>query len=450
MKTGTSMGELARLRYPDGMLIPFRADQLEMVADTQKQITAGSQTLFEATFLAEETLVKVDILTKLPGQAGWHLIEVKSSRRVKKEHIGDAAIQAYILHKSGLKIGKVSILHVNEAYRFPDEEELFKLTEVSDAVHTALLSIPAELDIQRNVLEQPMPPDIPLGRYCLRPEKCPFFDHCWQDIKKPTIYTINNLHKNRELELQNLNVFYLEDIPRDFPLSPKQRKQVDRINKKRVEVDQNSMQDKLNRLRFPIYFFDFETINPALPWVDGMASFEHMPFQFSLHILYEDGTLEHGEYLHLDRSDPHEPLAQSIIDQIGESGSIVVYHAAFEKRVLTALAERLPHFAERLLNMADRLWDLEKIFLEDYFHHRFLGKSSIKVVLPVLVPNLSYAGLAVQNGAEAQIAWLDMVDTPFGDEKEQKIEDLKAYCWQDTIAMVEIYRHLLGTVNSKQ
>ena len=108
--------------------------------------------------------------------------------------------------------------------------------------------------------------------------------------------------------------------------------------------------------------------------------------------------MSHVDFLHTDRSDPHPALVASILEEIGPTGSIIVYHADFEKRVLRKLAERFPDLSEALHNRIDRIWDLEKIFLEDYFHYKFRGKSSIKVILPVLVPRLSYDSLAVQNG----------------------------------------------------
>jgi hypothetical protein len=45
--------------------------------------------------------MRADILERLPSGA-WRLAEVKSTTRVKREHLHDLAIQAYVIGGSGL------------------------------------------------------------------------------------------------------------------------------------------------------------------------------------------------------------------------------------------------------------------------------------------------------------------------------------------------------------
>ena len=73
----------------------------------------------------------------------------------------------------------------------------------------------------------------------------------------------------------------------------------------------------------------------------------------------------------------------------------------------------------------------------------FLGSASIKSVLPVLVPELSYKELGIQEGAAAQRLWMDAVlREKSGIDKEKLFSDLVEYCKMDTLAMVEIWRVL--------
>ena len=75
----------------------------------------------------------------------------------------------------------------------------------------------------------------------------------------------------------------------------------------------------------------------------------------------------------------------------------------------------------------------------------FAGSCSIKSVLPVLVPELSYADLeGVHDGAEAQAAWNNLISLEAGDEKARHAKALREYCALDTFAMVELYRHLIA------
>ena len=86
-----------------------------------------------------------------------------------------------------------------------------------------------------------------------------------------------------------------------------------------------------------------------------------------------------------------------------------------------------------------------KIFSDKlYIHPEFKGRSSIKKVLPVLVPELSYKDLGIQEGMTATIKWFRAVKWENLDdaERQKTFDDLEKYCYLDTLAMVEIYRRL--------
>ncbi|HUM68818.1 MAG TPA: DUF2779 domain-containing protein, partial [Chloroflexota bacterium] len=140
--------------------------------------------------------------------------------------------------------------------------------------------------------------------------------------------------------------------------------------------------------------------------------------------------------------DPRRPLLHSLLDHIGETGSIVVYYAPFEKARLLELADAFPEYAPRLLGMVNRLWDQLDIFKKYYRDYRFGGSNSLKSVLPVVAPALSYQSLAVQNGEQAQTVWEQMIGEGDTAVKDQLAGQLRAYCHLDTLAMVEIHRML--------
>ena len=76
----------------------------------------------------------------------------------------------------------------------------------------------------------------------------------------------------------------------------------------------------------------------------------------------------------------------------------MVVYTTYESRILKSLADFFPEHAERLLSIEDRLWDQAVIFKNHYKHSSFGGSDSLKSVLPVLVPSLSYDALDVQDG----------------------------------------------------
>ena len=79
-----------------------------------------------------------------------------------------------------------------------------------------------------------------------------------------------------------------------------------------------------------------------------------------------------------------------------------------------------------------------------YVNKDFGGSASIKDVLPVLVPSLSYKDNDISDGKTAQRMWMEAVlDGKRNGEKDKILDDLDKYCKLDTLAMVEIYKRLL-------
>ena len=142
-------------------------------------------------------------------------------------------------------------------------------------------------------------------------------------------------------------------------------------------------------------------------------------------------------------SDPRSTVLESLLNHVSPHGSVVVYNASFEKRVLEDLADFFPEHDRSLQSIIDRLWDLLDIFKKHYMHPDFCGSNSLKAVLPVLAPSLDYQDLEVRDGTEAQATWNLMINTENETEKNEWIKRLKAYCKTDTLATVEIYKALL-------
>ncbi|MBK8900295.1 MAG: DUF2779 domain-containing protein [Anaerolineaceae bacterium] len=257
-----------------------------------------------------------------------------------------------------------------------------------------------------------------------------------------TIYDIPRLPVQKERPLQDGCILYLADVPADYPLTAAQRAFVDFHVRKQIQIDRAAIQQALAELQFPLYFFDFETIDHAVPAFDGCNPYQQVPFQYSCHILSEEGTLTHCEYLHTDAGDPRRPLAESLLTHIGESGSLIAYNIHLERGVLHHLADHLPDYAERLRAIANRLWDQLPIFRQHYRDYRFGKSNSLKSVLPVIAPHLSYALLDVSNGTQAQVVWEAMIRQGDTAVKQQRMERLREYCHLDTLAMVEIHHNL--------
>jgi hypothetical protein len=273
---------------------------------------------------------------------------------------------------------------------------------------------------------------------------CPFKETvCWKDIEDLTIYEVINASSLPALEAEG--ILYVKDVPAEqieHTLNKKDRANVLRIQQQRVDIDHEVIQSRLDELVYPIYFLDFESIATAVPLFNSIAPWKQLAFQYSLHILHEDGRLEHREYLHREATDPSEAVAKRLCEDIGDVGSIVVYFANMERGVLNSLRNQFPEYAAALKSMTERLWDLHPIFEKQYRHWKFGSKSSIKVVLPTLVPALSYKELEVQEGGAASLGWLRMIESGDAALKESIAKDLLDYCGLDTLAMVELLQVL--------
>lgn len=442
LRMGQEVDRQARQQFPNGRVIPYCPQPEDMVPLTRQAIAGGAETLFQATFATTDLLVKVDILTRT--DTGWRLIEVKSSASYKPdEHLADVAFQLYVLRQAGVPVTQVSLMHINKAYRHPYLSDLFAMTDVTAEADAFLPQVAADIALMRQLMNQPNTPEVSIGRHCRKPNTCSFHDHCWQGITDLTIYDVPYLKRPKEEQLEAAGIRYVAGIPSDFALGDKRADAlVKRIQQKQIAIDAVAIRAELAKLIYPLYFFDFETIDYAIPPFDGCAPYQKVPFQYSCHILTAGGELTHCDYLHTSAGDPRRALVESLLTHIGPTGHVVAYNADFEGVVLHNLAHQFPEYADQLRGIANRLWDQLAIFRQHYHHHGFGPSNSLKAVLPVIAPGMSYDTLDVQNGEVAQVRWEEMIEQTDTAAKARLYDQLRAYCHQDTLAMVEIHKAL--------
>jgi hypothetical protein len=210
-------------------------------------------------------------------------------------------------------------------------------------------------------------------------------------------------------------------------------------------LDQQMIAEHLKKLKYPLAFLDFETLGYAIPKYDGTRPYQNLPFQYSLHTQQSpDSPLVHYEFLFEKNENPMLALAERLVQDMPYDGSIVVYHQLFENGRLEELSRSFPDLSLDLENMIARLWDLEVPFAKKWFYNPcFNGSSSIKKVLPVMDPDVTYQNLDIQEGGEAQAKYLSFLRDPLSDEDRVKIKnDLLTYCKLDSFAMVRILDEL--------
>ncbi|MGD9045947.1 MAG: DUF2779 domain-containing protein [Desulfobacterales bacterium] len=447
---GHEVGTLATELYPDGVLIdePYYQHKQAVESTLKAMQDPDVKAIYEAAFVYEGVRIRVDILERL-DDGSWNLVEVKSSTSVKDVYYPDVAVQYYVLEGCGLKISGAGILHINNQYIYDgqnlDLNALFAFADLTNETQSMQPDLPSSLAGLKAMLENSEAPEIRPSRHCHKPYDCEFWDHCTKDMPEFWVYHINGIGQSKLDDLAEMGVRDIGDIPETFPMSRIQ----DRIRTcvtRQQEYMSNQLEAQLRDMEYPAHFLDFETIGLALPRYEGTRPYQTIPFQWSDHILYEDGNLRHREYLCNEDKDPREEFTQSLLDALGTEGSIVIY-TSYETGVLNSIVEHFPKYAGELRAVIERFKDLHAIIRNNYYHPRFYGSFSLKYVLPALVPEMRYDKLSIQDGMQASLEYLRMID-PGTDEKEKAPirADLLAYCGQDTLAMIKIRDELLSRV----
>jgi hypothetical protein len=446
---GTNVGVLAQDLFPNGVdASPSSYYKMqESVFKTLEFIKNGKEIIYEATFQFNGVIAALDILVK--DSEGWKAYEVKSSTSVSEVYITDAAIQYYSLINSGIDLKDIFIVHINNQYEKDGDlniKELFTIESVYDKVQEVLPNISSQIERFKQVINQDEVPIVDIGLHCNTPYNCDFKRQCWSHIPDYSIFNISRLTAKKKFDLYYQGIINFNQIDlTKAPLNGNQQMQIicDLENKNFIDAQQ--IQNFVNNLNFPIYHLDFETMATAVPIFDGTRPYQQFVFQYSLHIEYENGELEHKEYLAEANPniDPRKGFVEQLIQNCGTIGDVLVYNIGFEKGKLNDLKALYPIHADELNNIIGRLKDLMTPFQKKwYYTPEMKGSYSIKYILPALVPELSYEDLEIKEGGTASTTFAQMVIGDFDGDIDETREHLLEYCKMDTFAMVKILEKL--------
>ncbi len=442
--------------FPDGVSL-INGTQInfsQRLIATDKAIHGKALYLFEASFAAENAYCRADVLERVEA-IKWNIKEIKMSSHLKSEHAEDIAFQIYCMQQTGQKIERASLIHINNQYvRFGDiqPEKLFIEEDVTDEVNARLPYVQIKLQALINMVAAPEPPHGCIGTQCKVPGRCVFFDFCYKNIPADSIYELpNGLSKIQILE--SMGIHLLKDIPQDFKLTERQSAYVQSAKTGKPVVDVLKIGEFLKSLEYPLYFLDFETVNPVVPPFDNCSPYQVSPFQYSLHIQQnQGGELKHYEFLPYDADDPRKALLEDLVSHVGDRGSLISWNMSFEKKVLLGLAAKYSEFARIIDSWQSRFRDLIIPFRGGtYSDHRFKGSVSLKSVLPVMVPSMSYENLTIQHGDDASLFYQEYVEGKIPQSEWLKLHpDMIAYCERDTFGMVAILDELYKVAGNYQ
>ena len=414
---GNEVGELACKLFPNGKDVVYTKNFSSMISITKEYIEQGVQNIYEATFVYDCILVLVDIL--VIKEDGVHIYEVKSSTSVKEIYIHDTSIQAYVLSKLGFNVMSSNLVHINNSYVREEDldlNELFRIADISQEVEDLQKDIPNVLKNFEKYLDDKInEPNIDIGKHCKTPYACDAISYCWKSQRKIpeySIFNIFNLGSKKQIELYSQGIIKVEDIPENFDMTINQKQAVQNYKSKETYINKEKIQAFLNTLTYPIYHLDFETFHQAIPQWEGISPFMQIPFQYSLHIEQEDGSIEHKEFLAIDGIDPREELTKNLCNDIPNDVTVLAYNMSFEKGVIKKLAVNYPDLSSHLLNINENMKDLMFPFQKKYYvTEEMKGSYSIKYVLPALDEKMqeAYKKLdGVQNGSQARNTYANL------------------------------------------
>ncbi len=442
MEQGQEIGRLARELYPDGVFVVEGHREDQAITTRRVLQDTGTTALFEAEFRHASFVARADILTR--EDDGWHLLEVKSSfadTDALDELVDDLAYTVMVARATGLSVLRSSLVLLSREYRHGDEvSALFEVVDQTEAVNALLTDATERLAHVEASLLSGKRPDARLVRAC---RYCPFFEEkCLGAGIKHSIFELPRLHPTKLNLLSAAGIVALEDVPEDFSLTDSQARARECALSGKILVSPE-LTDALSGMVMPFHYLDFETVTTFLPLYEGRGCHEQVLTQFSAHHCGVPGQLiGHDEFLADPVRDCERELAERLISVLGDRGSIMVY-SAFEKTRMKALAKRFPDLAGSLESAVERFVDLYELISRHVYHPDFKGSFSIKMVLPALVPTLSYEGLEIGDGGAAimRLARMARGEMPT-DQIERTRQALLEYCRLDTLAMVRLHERL--------
>jgi len=436
--TGHEVGDLAKRLYPGGVEVPWSGD-IAKTTVTTRELLPQRKPIFEASFEVDGCYCRADIMVPRDDGA-WDLYEVKSATTVKEINIADIAFQAHAIERSGVKLDRLYLVHVDNSYvRHGDIEphKLFHAEDVTSQARALQPEVGSKVVAMQGVIAGACP-DVAIGAHCSDPYECDLRDQCFAFLPEFNVTQLYRARKDKVFDLITRGVTAMVDVPAS-ELSPGQLVQQRAVASGTAYVEQKPIRAWLDSLEYPLHCLDFETMNPAVPLIDGTRPYQQVPFQFSLHIRdHKDANPRHVEFLAESSQDPR-PAFLEAMQAIGPKGTVLAYNMGFEKRILRELVEDFPAYGAFVSDLDGRFMDLITPFSKFWYHDaKQRGSCSLKYTLPVLT-GITYEDMEISEGGQAMREYQRVV---YGEvaasEKVRVLRGLREYCQQDTAALLGI------------
>jgi hypothetical protein len=454
--TGHLVGEIARRLYDPsgkGRLVDISGEGVAAAIARSRELLDSPAPIFEAGFSADGARAFADVMLPLRrgGRRVWRMIEVKSSASLKGYYREDAAIQSFVVRRSGVPLHALALAHIDSSWTYPGGGEYQGLLTEIDLTEEAAArdaEVAAWISVAQTVAAKRKEPERKTGKHCNEPYECGFLAYCSSCVE-PARYPVAWLPaiQTKALKglIENQGIADLRDIPDDLLNERQLRVKACTLAGKTYFDAANAARD-LAAYGLPAYFMDFETTQLAVPIWKGTRPYQQVPFQYSVHRLSRTGKLDHRVFLDISGNDPSRGFAESLLADCGERGPVFGYNIPFERSRLEELAGRFPRMRKPLLALAERLVDLRPVAEQRFYDPRQRGRWGLKDVLPAVAPDADHANLdGVKAGGMAMEAYREATSPDTTAARKAKLRrELLDYCERDTYGLVRLWQYLAG------
>ena len=255
------------------------------------------------------------------------------------------------------------------------------------------------------------------------------FHECWKenlqwtdnDFLEGTVLDIWNFRKKEQLiregriklsQVSEEDILPKSDNKPGISASERQWMQVLKAKRKDTSywIDSKNLKHEMNAWTFPLHFIDFETAMVAIPFNKGRHPYEGIAFQYSHHVVHEDGKVEHfGQYLNTEPGVfPNYDFIRNLKNELEQDNGSIFRYAAHENTYLNMICRQLMKDKEDISDRkelcqfirtitqsagsSDEQWegsrsmiDMLELVKRYYYDPLMKGSNSIKQVLPAIL-----------------------------------------------------------------
>jgi hypothetical protein len=361
---GHRVGDLARERWPGFVLVREPASRHERAETTTRALLADPAVpaICEGAFSFEDLRVRADVVVRNGDR--FDLVEVKSTTRVKADHISDAGVQLRVLEGAGVRVARVGLLHLNRDYVWTggdyDLTKLFELEDITEGARSAAEKVDENARALRSLLTSSDTPSTPVGRHCTLPYECPFRAHCWSRIDYHHVCELPSIENDALQALAAVGISDIAEIDSSrIELSAAQELARRCVTEGQSYVDDEGLAEQLDSLDYPIACIGVAVARIALPAFEDTAPYESVPVAWSMTVLGADGSVsQRSSSVPSRRCDPRPDFFASLAAALPHAGGVVCYEPADLDLIRTGAAKYVPETVSRLSECAVALRSL--------------------------------------------------------------------------------------------